>query len=131
MLLLRLALVVILIMHSIPGMFDGGVTAFGELYLNKVGFAPLGVTAAWLIKGSHVVSAILFFFNKCIKTTCLINIIFFLMGIVMIHLENGWFVVGGGYNGFEYNFLIICVLLSILNFELKKTRDENDKHSQF
>ncbi|MBK8885646.1 MAG: hypothetical protein IPN46_03480 [Saprospiraceae bacterium] len=29
----------------------------------------------------------------------------------MVHLPNGWFVVGGGYNGIEYNVLLIAVLI--------------------
>lgn len=35
------------------------------------------------------------------------------MGIVLVHYQEGWFVVGGGRNGMEYNFLLICVLISI------------------
>jgi len=36
------------------------------------------------------------------------------MGIVLVHFKEGGFVVGGGRNGWEYNFLLIFVLLSIL-----------------
>jgi len=36
------------------------------------------------------------------------------MGIVLVHFKEGWFVVGGGRNGWEYNFLLIFVLLAIL-----------------
>jgi putative oxidoreductase len=32
----------------------------------------------------------------------------------MVHFQEGWFVVGGGRNGMEFNFLLICVLLSIV-----------------
>jgi putative oxidoreductase len=32
----------------------------------------------------------------------------------MIHLKEGWFVVGGGRNGVEFNFLLIMALLSIV-----------------
>ena len=36
------------------------------------------------------------------------------MGIIMIHFQEGWFVVGGGRNGMEFNFLLIFVLVAIM-----------------
>lgn len=39
--LLRLAVAIILFMHSVPGMFNNGVNDFGNLYLNEVGFSRL------------------------------------------------------------------------------------------
>lgn len=112
--LLRLAVAIILLMHSIPGMFNNGVNDFGELYLNKAGFAPLGVPVAWAIKLSHVVAAFCLLFQKFIKPACIVTIIILIMGIVMVHFKEGWFVVGGGRNGVEFNFLLIFVLLAIM-----------------
>jgi len=39
-------------------MFDNVITDFGKLYLNEIGFAPLGVPIAWAIKLFHVVAAV-------------------------------------------------------------------------
>jgi putative oxidoreductase len=36
------------------------------------------------------------------------------MGIILVHFKEGWFVVGGGRNGVEYNFLLIVVLMTIM-----------------
>jgi putative oxidoreductase len=36
------------------------------------------------------------------------------MGIILIHFREGWFVVGGGRNGMEFNLLLIFVLLSFI-----------------
>lgn len=36
------------------------------------------------------------------------------MGIILVHFKEGWYVVGGGRNGVEYNFLMIIVLVSIM-----------------
>ncbi|MDQ0638147.1 hypothetical protein QF042_001712 [Pedobacter sp. W3I1] len=38
------------------------------------------------------------------------------MGIIMVHFKEGWFVVGGGRNGMEYNFVLICALTAIVFF---------------
>ncbi|MDZ4795282.1 MAG: DoxX family protein [Bacteroidota bacterium] len=113
-LLLRIAVAIILLTHSIPGMFDNGINNFGMLYLNEVGFSPYGVAIAWAIKISHVLCAFLLLLNKWIRPAAIITILILMAGIVMVHFKEGWFVVGGGRNGVEYNFLLICVLLTIM-----------------
>jgi putative oxidoreductase len=113
-LLLRLAIAFILLTHSICGMFDNGINDFGNLYLNQIGFAPFGVVIAWLIKLSHVVAAVLLIVNKYIKLAGFVTIFVLIMGIILVHFQEGWFVVGGGRNGMEYNFLLIIVLLTVM-----------------
>lgn len=122
-LLLRIAVAIILLTHSVFGMFNNGIYDFGNLYLNQIGFAPFGVFLAWSIKLSHVVAAILLILNKCVKLAGFVTIFILLMGIILVHFQEGWFVVGGGRNGVEYNFLLIVVLLAIMYPNgLKKTR---------
>jgi putative oxidoreductase len=87
---------------------------FGKFYLNEIGFAPYGVALAWTIKISHVICAILILLDKYIFPACLFTIAIMIAGIVLIHFNEGWFVVGGGRNGMEYNELIIFVLLQIM-----------------
>ena len=114
MIILRIAIAVILLAHSIPGMFNGGIQAFGELYLNKSGFAPIGVPLAWAIKLSHVLCAFLLIMNRYIKAACIITIFILVVGIAMVHYKDGWYVVGGGRNGVEFNFLMIAALITIM-----------------
>ncbi len=113
-LLLRLAVSVILLMHSIPGMFNNGINDFGNLYLNQVGFAPFGVALAWTIKLSHVVCAGCLLFEKYTRWAVMVTIVILVAGIVMVHFKEGWYVVGGGRNGVEFNFLLIVALFTIL-----------------
>jgi putative oxidoreductase len=113
-LILRIGVAIILFMHSVPGMFNNGVNDFGNFYLNTIGFAPFGVAIAWIIKLSHLVTAILFLVNKYIKPASIVTIFILVLGIIMIHFQEGWYVVGGGRNGVEFNFLLICVLLAIM-----------------
>jgi putative oxidoreductase len=112
--LLRLGVAIILLMHSIPGMFDGGINNFGKLYLDQIGFSPLGVPIAWAIKLSHMAAAICLLFEKYVKWASIVTIFILVMGIIMVHFREGWFVVGGGQNGVEFNFLLIIVLLTIM-----------------
>ena len=111
--LLRLAVAIILLAHGIPGMLDGSINDFGNLYLNPNGFAPLGLPIAWAIKLSHVVAAFCLLFEKYMKLASIITVFILLVGIIMIHIKEGWFVVGGGRNGMEFNFLLIFVILAI------------------
>jgi putative oxidoreductase len=100
-------------------MFDGGINDFGNFFLNQIGFSPLGVPLAWAIKISHVICAMMFLANRYVKFACVATIFVLIMGIILVHFKEGWFVVGGGRNGAEYNFLLICVLTAIL-FDGKK-----------
>ena len=112
--LLRFSVAVILLAHGIPGMIDGGVNDFGKFYLNESGFSPIGVPLAWAIKLSHLFAAICLLVNKFIKPAAIITIFILIMGIILVHFKEGWFVVGGGRNGVEFNFLLIFVLLAIM-----------------
>lgn len=112
--LLRLAAAVILGMHSIPTILDGSVNDFGNLYLDKVGFAPFGLYVAWAVKLTHLVSVPLLLLERYLKPVALANILILVAGIIMIHYPEGWFVVGRGRNGVEFNFLLIFVLLTIM-----------------
>ncbi|MBF4487100.1 MULTISPECIES: DoxX family protein [unclassified Flavobacterium] len=113
-LLLRIAVAIILLTHSVFGIFDNGINDFGNLYLNQIGFAPFGVFIAWSIKLSHIIAAVLLVLNKYIKLAGYVTIFVLIMGIILVHFQEGWFVVGGGRNGVEYNFLLIIVLLVIM-----------------
>lgn len=112
--LLRIAVAIILLTHSVFGIFDNGINDFGNLYLNQIGFAPFGVFIAWSIKLSHIIAAVLLILNKCLKLAGFVTIFILIMGIILVHFQEGWFVVGGGRNGMEYNFLLIIVLLAIM-----------------
>ena len=112
--LLRLPVAIILLSHSVFGIFDNGINDFGNLYLNQVGFAPIGLYLAWAIKLSHIAAALCLLLNKFIFPAAIVTIAILVAGIVMVHFKEGWFVVGGGRNGMEYNFLLIFVLLAIM-----------------
>lgn len=112
--LLRVAVAIILLIHGLGGMFNGGVNQFGNAYLNGVGFAPFGLFIAWAIKVSHVIAAFCLLFEKYIKWASIITIFILIVGIIMVHAEHGWFVVGGGRNGVEFNFLLIFALLTFV-----------------
>lgn len=113
-LLLRISVSVILFIHGAGGMFNNGIHDFGKFFLNEQGFAPYGVPLAWAIKLSHIAAVFCLLFENYIKLACMVTIFILIMGIIMVHYQQGWFVVGGGRNGVEFNFLLIICLLTIM-----------------
>lgn len=111
---LRCGLSVILLMHSVISIFSGDVSNFGRLFLDTIGFSPFGLYLAWVVKLVHLISVPLIWVDACIKPVAISNILIFIFGIYYVHWEHGWFVVGGGTNGIEFNVLLICCFLQLL-----------------
>ncbi len=126
--ILQITIAIILLTHAIPGMLNDGVTNFGKLFLNEIGFAPMGVPIAWAIKLSHIFAAIALISNRYIKLASIITIFILVMGIITVHFNEGWFVVGGGRNGVEYNFLMIMVLIAILLYNQGNSKNSFSGH---
>jgi putative oxidoreductase len=113
--LLRFGVAVIFLSHSLHGIFtDNDVNDFGNLFLNKIGFAPFGILIAWGVVISQIITSLLLITNKIVKISCILNIIILLFGIITVHFEEGWYVVGAGRNGMEFSFILIVVLFTII-----------------
>jgi putative oxidoreductase len=112
--IVRIALALIYIVHPIDRIAQGPavVAGFGE-YLGSIGF-PLGVAFAWLISLTQLAGSIALIFRRLVVPACIGNIIILIVGIPLIHAENGWFVVGGGRNGMEYSVMLIACFFAIL-----------------
>ncbi|REC45269.1 DoxX family protein [Chryseobacterium pennipullorum] len=111
---LRFALAVVLLMHSVVSIFSGDVNNFGRVYLDSIGFSPMGLYLAWAVKLAHLLSVPLLLLNRHIQPVAVVNILIFLGGIYFVHSQNGWFVVGGGTNGVEFNFLLIFCFINLV-----------------
>ena len=119
--ILRIAVAIIFLSHSLHGIVTGNdVNDFGSLFLDKIGFSPFGVAIAWAIVISQIITSVLLLINKYIRISCTINVLILMAGIVTVHLQEGWFVVGAGRNGMEFSFILIAVLLTII-FQNEKT----------
>lgn len=111
--LLRFALAFILIMHSVPSIMSGDINSFGRDYLDGIGFSSFGIYMAWTVKLIHLFSVVFLLMNRFLKITAVANVLIFIVGIILIHGKEGWFVVGGGRNGVEFSFLLIVCFLSL------------------
>ena len=122
LILLRFMLAIIFITHSLARIYNGTVIDFGEKFLDSKGFAPIGLFLAMMVTAFEFVGSMLLMINRYVLIVSLVFIVQMVFGIALVHLTNGWFVVGSGVGGVEYSLLIIVSFLAIAfpqNFKLK------------
>lgn len=109
LLVLRIVVALLILIHGLFRAFSGGVDPFGQ-FLGGVGF-PLGTPIAWTITLIEIVGSVALAAGFRVRLLSLYFAAELMMGIILVHLREGWFVVGGGRNGVEYSVLLIAVLL--------------------
>lgn len=113
--LLRILIGLIFVTHGTARLFYNSVSNFGT-YLNSRGFI-IGVFLAWSITIGEIVFGSMLAIGYKIKYCVIFHALVVVSGIFLIHLPNGWFVVGHGTNGIEYSMLILAVLLFLYSRE--------------
>lgn len=113
--ILRIALAVIFASHGLTRLFMDRVTPFGAV-LDSWGF-PFGIGWAWGVTLFEIVAAVLLLANRYVRLVCLLLTIEMITGIIFVHWKNGWFVVGHGQNGMEYNVMLIAGLLALFSLQ--------------
>jgi len=112
---LRIAVALFLIAHGCIRIYAGTVGDFGG-FLNSKGFV-IGEILAWTITIFELVGGTLLILNRFKKIIALFFIFQLIMGIILVHAANGWFVVGYQSGGVEYSVLLILCLLLIASEE--------------
>ncbi|HMK05096.1 MAG TPA: DoxX family protein [Ferruginibacter sp.] len=109
--LLRIFTGVFLAAHGFIRLYTGTVNEFGD-FLNSKGFI-IGGTIAWFLTIFEIAGGLLMAAGFLIKWIAAVFIIELIMGIILVHADNGWFVVGYQSGGMEYSVLLVLVLLFI------------------
>lgn len=114
--IIRIAAAGNMIIHGITRLSLATVSDF-DGWLTSLGFPPY---TAWIITFFEIIGGVALILGiKGSKYICLVFCVQLIMGIVLVHAPEGWFVVGAGRNGMEYSvLLIICfVCTSIANWK--------------
>lgn len=107
---------------SIWGMYD-----FGD-WLDSQGFV-IGDGIAWFLTLFEIVGGTLMAFGVAVRYIALIFIIEITMGIILVHSQHGWFVVGHTLNGVEYSVLLVITLFVIAASDpIRNRKNINDPH---
>ena len=109
--LLRITVAGLLILHGVARIRLGIVDDFGG-FLEATGI-PFGGFVAWLLTLVEIVGGIGLASGFLTRPLCVWFALQLTTGIFLVHLEEGWFVVGAGRNGVEYSVLLIVVLIAV------------------
>ena len=111
LILLRIIVASLLAAHGAMRLYNGTVGGFGE-FLNSKGFM-IGPGIAWFLTIFEMAGGVIMAGGYFVKWIAAIFMIEIIMGIILVHAKNGWFVVGHQAGGVEYSVLIIFSLLVI------------------
>lgn len=107
----RVAVALLLATHGAVRLYMNGPPDFGA-FLNSKGFM-IGTPIAWFLTIFEIVGGGLMALGQFTRWIAAIFIVEIAMGIVLVHAQNGWFVVGLQNGGVEYSVLLIVSLLTI------------------
>ncbi len=108
---LRVAASLLLIVHGVARVALGIVDDFG-VFLDGVGL-PSGAAWAWAITVVEIAGGSVLASGRWVRPLALYFAAQLVLGIVLVHGREGWFVVGAGRNGMEYSVLLITVLVAV------------------
>ncbi|MBX2970430.1 MAG: DoxX family protein [Cyclobacteriaceae bacterium] len=114
---LRVTMGIIFITHGIARLYYESVGDFGN-YLNSKGFI-IGLPIAWIITIGEIISGSLLALGIKVRYCIIFHSLIIATGLAMVHLPNGWFVVGHGNGGIEYSVLILVVLFVLFTVKQK------------
>jgi putative oxidoreductase len=120
-LFLRSVVGIIIASHGWHRLLTGGYEPFGE-WLTGEGF-PFGLWIAWGITLFEIIGSLFLVAGKKLPYVCTSFILIYFSGLILVHLQHGWFVVGSGSNGIEYSVLLIASLFVIGYPEINKSAE--------
>ena len=108
---LRMMTGVVFFLHAGARLVQNSFSDFGD-FLNEKGFV-LGLYIAWAVTLFELLGSIAMFLRYFVKWFCIGETIILVTGIFLVHLQNGWFVVGMTLGGIEYSVVLITILMAI------------------
>lgn len=108
--ILRLTVGVIFLSHGIPKLL-GGIPGTAD-FLGQVGVPAPGL-AAWAVALLEVGGGLLLILGLLVVPVAILFVIHMALGIVLVHLAQGWYVVGPGQGGAEFNTLLIAASVAL------------------
>jgi len=118
---LRMMMGVVFLLHAGVRIYNNTLSGFGD-FLQGKGF-PFGFYLAWAVTLFELTGGVLMFLRFFVKIFCIGEMIILITGIITVHSENGWFVVGRSLNGVEYSVVLITILTAIFLAERKAERN--------
>jgi putative oxidoreductase len=109
--LLRIVVAAMFIIHATVRIYANTINQFGG-FLETNGF-PIGSTIVWLITIFEIVGGLVLMLGYFKKWIAIGFIIMLTIGIIIIHIGQGWFNGEFGTGGCEYSVTLIAALIVI------------------
>lgn len=109
---LRAVTGVIYVAHGAHKLFIGGVDQTAG-FLGQLG-VPLSTVTAWGLTLLEVFGGLALIAGLAVTPLALLLIVYMLAGIVLVHAGNGFYVIGPGQGGVEFNLLLIAALAALV-----------------
>jgi putative oxidoreductase len=110
--LMRVVVALMLAIHGITRIRLGLVDDLG-VFLGEHSFIPIPNVAAWVITVVEILGGTTLALGFFVVALCGWFTIQLAMGIALVHLQHGWFVVGPGEKGMEYSVVLITALIAV------------------
>ncbi|MBK7280962.1 DoxX family protein [Candidatus Aalborgicola defluviihabitans] len=109
----RIGVALIILMHPLHGFAHmEDIPRFGE-YLSALGY-PMGLQLAWMVLLIQTAASLALIIDRWVIPACLGHIVVVCFGLVHVHMQNGWYVVGPGQGGMEWGFILLVCLFGVL-----------------
>ena len=111
--ILRIGVALIILMHPLHGFsHPENLPHFGG-FLSALGY-PAGTALAWAVIVLQTLASLALLINRLVIIACLSHSVVICFGIVHVHAQNGWYVVGPGSGGMEWGVILLICLFSVL-----------------
>lgn len=110
--LVRVVVAVMLAVHGIARVRLQLVDEFG-VFLGGYSFVPAPQVMAWVITIMEIVGGAALALGLFVVLLCGWFAVQLAVGIVLVHAQAGWFVVGAGQNGMEYSVMLMTCLAAV------------------
>lgn len=108
--ILRVTLGVIFLTHGIPKLLGPSETTE---FLSGMG-VPLADLATWVLIVLEIGGGLLLLAGVLVAPLAALLSLHMLLGIILVHAPIGWYVVGPGQEGAEFNVLLVAALVSVI-----------------
>ena len=120
MIIVRCVLALTMIIHGVARIVLGGVAPFGEFLASK-GF-PFGTALALLLTLFELIGGATLLARRYVVVLAALFAVELVVGIILVHGPEGWFVVGAGRNGMEYSAVLIAGFIAVIASERQRQK---------
>jgi putative oxidoreductase len=111
--IVRIGVALIILMHPLHGYFHPqNIPRFGD-FLSGLGY-PMGELLAWLVLLIQTLSSVGLLLNRYVLPACMGHMVIISFGLVHVHAQYGWYVVGPGQGGMEWGFILLTALGAVM-----------------